>query len=293
VTDQPVRAAGGVVVRRGRDGPLELVVVHRPKYDDWTLPKGKLLPGEDEFHAAVRELEEETGLRCILGPEVGIVEYVANGSPKTARFWLAVAPEGDLAPTDEIDEARWVPVGDAAEVVSYDRDRQVVRRAAELVRSRPEVVPVALVRHASARDRKRWRGRDELRPLTLSGRRQADGLVEALCVQRPAALVSSRYLRCLQTFEPLAAAVGLPVQEHVALAEGAPMSKAVELLRAVVLLGPVALSTHGDVQPGVIERLAASGMRVEGPLRYAKGSVWRIEFHGDEPVAARYHPPPS
>jgi 8-oxo-dGTP diphosphatase len=124
-----VRAAGGVVLRRGPGGILETVLVHRPRYDDWTLPKGKLFEGETEEEAAVREVEEETGLRCELGRDLGTTSYRdALGRRKKARYWEMTPMDGDLAPTSEVDEARWVPLDDAVEILTYDRDRELLER---------------------------------------------------------------------------------------------------------------------------------------------------------------------
>jgi 8-oxo-dGTP pyrophosphatase MutT (NUDIX family) len=124
-----VRAAGGVVLRRGPGGILETVLVHRPRYDDWTLPKGKLFEGETEEAAAVREVEEETGLRCKLGPEVGTTSYRDSlGRRKSARYWEMTPIDGELAPTNEVDEARWVPLDDAVDMLTYGRDRELLGR---------------------------------------------------------------------------------------------------------------------------------------------------------------------
>jgi 8-oxo-dGTP diphosphatase len=130
VTDRPeeVRAAGGVVVRPGG----EVAVVHRPKYDDWTLPKGKLDPGESFEEAALREVEEETGLRSRLGRELPSTRYTdAKGRPKLVRYWEMEPIEGAFSPTDEIDELRWLPPEEAADLLSYERDREVLRAPRE------------------------------------------------------------------------------------------------------------------------------------------------------------------
>ena len=128
-SDDVVRAAGGVVLRRSPSGTLETVLVHRPAYDDWTFPKGKLLRGETEEEAAVREVEEETGLRCQLGREVGTTSYRdPQGRQKTARYWEMAPIEGELAATNEVDEARWVPLEDAADILTHARDRELLER---------------------------------------------------------------------------------------------------------------------------------------------------------------------
>src|SRR5439155_3957642 len=135
------------------------------------------------------------------------------------------------------------------------------------------VAHVHLVRHAKAGNRAKWEGPDELRPLTDAGRRQAEALAAQLADVPFAALVSSRYVRCIQTLEPLGQALGLPVQEDDALAEGAAPEAALELVCAVAALGPCALSTHGDVQELVVQSLAAAGVPLDGGFRFAKGSA--------------------
>jgi 8-oxo-dGTP diphosphatase len=125
--NEPVRAAGGLVLRRGEDGTSEILVVHRPAYDDWSFPKGKLEPGESEEDAAVREVEEETGLRCRLEREVATTRYRdGSGRPKSVRYWLMTPVGGGLTTAHEVDDARFVPIPHAAELLSYDRDRELL-----------------------------------------------------------------------------------------------------------------------------------------------------------------------
>jgi 8-oxo-dGTP diphosphatase len=117
-----VRAAGGVVVRDGEHGP-EVLVVHRPKYDDWTFPKGKCGRDEDDEACALREVEEETGLRCLLEREHATTSYIdARGRPKRVRYWLMRPAVGELAFQDEVDEARWLAPDRAAALLTYERD---------------------------------------------------------------------------------------------------------------------------------------------------------------------------
>jgi 8-oxo-dGTP diphosphatase len=120
-----VRAAGGVVLNEAG----ELAVVYRPKYDDWTLPKGKLEPGESWEQAALREVEEETGLVCDLRDELGSVSYTdRHGRPKTVRYWRMVVRVGEFQPNREVSELRWLPPAEAASQLSFDRDREILTR---------------------------------------------------------------------------------------------------------------------------------------------------------------------
>ncbi|MCD6014230.1 MAG: hypothetical protein K0R88_314 [Solirubrobacterales bacterium] len=124
-----VRAAGGLVVRE-TGGRRQLAVVHRPRHDDWSLPKGKLSEGEGWSEAALREVEEETGLRCELGPELGRSRYrVGKGRLKYVRWWLMHPLGGEFAPGDEVDELRWLAPAEALELLSHEHDRELVRTA--------------------------------------------------------------------------------------------------------------------------------------------------------------------
>jgi phosphohistidine phosphatase SixA len=153
--------------------------------------------------------------------------------------------------------------------------------------------PIYLVRHAKAGHRERWTDDDELRPLTKRGRRQAEALVELFARQQFARLLSSRYLRCMQTFEPLAAARKLEVEQADGLAEGASTAATVELMLEVSADAPVALNTHGDVIMNVLDELARHGVPLAGPVLLEKGSTWVIELQGGSFVSARYVPPPA
>ena len=124
-----VRAAGGVVWRRSDDGQLRVLVVHRPRYDDWSIPKGKCDEGESDADCALREVNEETGLTVRLGAELPPTHYRdSKGRPKSVRYWAMepVAGDGQFTPNSEIDEIRWLPVDQAVKLLSYDHDRPVV-----------------------------------------------------------------------------------------------------------------------------------------------------------------------
>jgi 8-oxo-dGTP diphosphatase len=126
-----VEAAGGVVWRRSSQGGVEIAVVHRPRYDDWSLPKGKLDEGEGFEEAALREVQEETGMRCRLGRELGETRYEdRKGRSKVVRYWAMSDCDGEFAPNEEVDQLRWVPLAEAKDVLAYEFDRELIDRVA-------------------------------------------------------------------------------------------------------------------------------------------------------------------
>jgi 8-oxo-dGTP diphosphatase len=283
-----VRAAGGVVVRGDGSG-REVALVHRPRYDDWSLPKGKLLDGEPEADAAVREVWEETGLRCRLGPEIGAVTYADRfGRPKVVRYWIMVPEGGTFAPSDEVDELRWARFGDAEELLTYPHDRALLRSVQGLRTSSP----IYLLRHAKAGKSAQWSGPDEDRPLTRRGRRQARRLVERFESLEVGRIVSSPFVRCVQTVDPLAEARGLEVETAIELTEETDIEVVLEYLST---LGdePTVVCGHGPEIAALVLRFEADGVDLSGLRGLAKGSVWVLEREGGTFVSARYRPAPA
>jgi 8-oxo-dGTP diphosphatase len=216
-----VRAAGGVVRRAAGSGP-EVLLVHRPRYDDWTFPKGKAHPGESAQETALREVAEETGLHCFLGQELPSTSYRdSRGRPKVVRYWTMRVVSGSFKPDAEVDEIRWLAHDEAEDTLSYARDLEVLRAIPP---------PLLVNRHASAGDSKQWVGDDSIRPLDDRGLRQASHLVEQLAPFRIDRILSSPFTRCVQTVEPLSQARGIEVELADDLAEGAGAERVRSLL---------------------------------------------------------------
>jgi 8-oxo-dGTP diphosphatase len=283
-----VRAAGGVVVR-GDGSEREVALVHRPRYDDWSLPKGKLLDGEPEDAAAVREVWEETGLRCRLGAEIGAVTYADRfGRPKVVRYWVMTPEDGTFAPSDEVDELRWARLVDAEELLTYPHDRALLRSMQGLRAS----APVYLLRHAKAGKSAQWSGPDEDRPITRRGRRQSRRLVERFEGLDIGRIVSSPFVRCVQTVEPLAAARGLEVEAAAELAEETDIEIVLGFL-STLAEEPTVVCGHGPEISALVLRFEADGVDLSGLRGLAKGSVWVLEREGGRFVSARYLPAPA
>nr|WP_189179448.1 NUDIX hydrolase [Microbispora rosea] len=241
-----IRAAGAVVWRGDEDDP-EIALVHRPKYDDWSLPKGKLDHGEHVIAAALREVREETGLRVVLGRALPPVRYTHDGRPKRVDYWLAHALDDQVTfDGREIDDVAWLPVEEARRRLTYAWDRGLLRAvgAAPLV-----TTPLILLRHAFAGSRQEWRGDDDRRPLDERGRAQAETLATVLAAYRPAALVSSPATRCVQTLAPYAERNGLAVRVEAALSESGHDPREAERIMRDLSASPDAavLCSHGNV----------------------------------------------
>lgn len=286
----PIRAAGGILLR-GSGRATEIALVHRPAYDDWSLPKGKVDGDESLPETAVREVSEETGLvGHVLGP-AGHQEYRANGTEKTVDYFLmrAIRFEG-FTPNDEVDQVRWMGWSEAGDLLTYDLDRQLL---ADLPASRvTNGGAIHIVRHGAAGSRSAWEGPDEIRPLTAKGERQADLLAGHLSAVGVGRIVSSPYTRCRQTVEPLGVRLGIPVESHDALAEG-PDRKAIAALLEEVAGTTTVLCSHGDVIPATLERLQRSGTRFLSPYECRKASTWTVTHDGADYADARYSTPPQ
>jgi len=288
--DRPagVRAAGGALWRTAADGTLETALVHRPKYDDWSLPKGKPESGEHLLETAVREVREETGLSVVVGRRSVRTRYsirARDGRPadKVVDYWLMEVAGGDFAVNDEVDRLCWLPVAEAARQVTHGHDRAVLD---DLARTDvPRAPAVLLVRHASAGDRADFPGPDELRPLDPTGRAQARRLADVLPVFAPADLLTAEPVRCRETLEPLAERLGLELRTLPELGEDrfsaepeAGMAAVGELLARPPDRGVRVVCSQGGAIPSVLMALGVRWEGVAGALwpPSAKGSVWAL-----------------
>jgi 8-oxo-(d)GTP phosphatase len=276
-----VRAAGAVVLRKDR-----VLLVHRPAYDDWSFPKGKLDRGESTVSAAIREVEEETGLRVRLGVPLSRQTYPTANRTKVVDYWVGrVVGDHDVSGylvNHEIDEVAWVKVAKATELLTYKRDRRTLTEALHTGKATRALV---VLRHGQARARKSWRRDDRLRPLMVAGKTQARRVVpllEAFAVSR---IASSSSVRCVETVRPYAERSGWPILETDGLSEeDATAASVVEVVDELVSSGEDALlCTHRPVLPSVYDALGiAPEHHATGELvviHHRHGRVRAIERH--------------
>lgn len=273
-----VRAAGAVAWRE-RDGRLEVALVHRPRYRDWSFPKGKLDPGESVSAAAVREVAEEIGSPVVLGVPLPTLRYrLADGRRKRVVYWAARVADGDDAPAlaarpavtpaapDEIDDVVWMSARAAHDTLTRDADRGQLAAVVDLwSRGRLATDRLVLVRHGQAVKRSEWSDGEATRPLAVAGRAQADALVPVLAAFGVRRVVTSPWARCTQTVEPFARASGLEPVHEAALTQGAheadPAAARAVVAGLLPAPGATALCTHRPVLGTAVKRLQRAQKR--------------------------------
>jgi 8-oxo-dGTP diphosphatase len=284
-----VLAAGAVLWRSSDDGgEPEVALIHRPRYDDWSLPKGKVDIGESEPVTAVREIYEETGYSSHLGRRLTSVSYpVEKQGLKKVQYWAARTVDGDFTPNDEVDELKWLPVSAAIKQLQYAHDRKVLRRFAKLP---ADTKSILIVRHGTAGSKSRYKGDDRLRPLDKHGRAQAESLVGQLLAFGADTLYAADRTRCNQTIEPLAEELGVRIHSEPLLTEEAYADdrKAARrrILEIAATAGTPVICTQGKVIPDLIDWWSArDGVRPD-KSRNRKGSTWVMSSWQGNLVAA-------
>jgi 8-oxo-dGTP pyrophosphatase MutT (NUDIX family) len=288
-SDPPaILAAGAVLWRYAEDSEeTEVAVVHRPRYDDWSLPKGKVDPGESEPVTAVREVEEETGYAAKLGRQLATISYPVEQGTKKVRYWAARALGGEFTPGDEVDQLIWLPVADAIKRLQYPHDRKVLRRFAK---QPADTKTVVIVRHGLAGRKSRYKGDDRERPLDKRGRAQAESLVGLLLAFGVTEVHAAPRKRCHQTLEPLAEELGVKIQDEPTLTEEAYADSHQAGRRRVIEIakgdGTPVICTQGKVIPDLIAWWCdRDGVRPD-KSRNRKGSAWVMSLAGGKLVAA-------
>jgi 8-oxo-dGTP diphosphatase len=257
----PIRAAGVVVFDSDEVADSRrFLAVHRPHREDWSLPKGKVDPGETVPCAAVRECDEETGYRVALEARLPTANYRADDQDKTVDYWIGRVREDEgFAPDEEVDEIRWVPVQDAAAFLTYSDDAELVRLAA----GAPKTTPLIILRHAKAMKRADFDGKDDAdRPLSGRGRGEAKRLVDVLDAFGIERIHSSPSKRCTSTVSRFAKVTGVAVAAEHVLSEAGhladPESTTARVMDIVAQPEPTVVCTHRPVLPTVVNALSSA-----------------------------------
>lgn len=281
MAERPViEAAGGLLWRPAERG-VEIALVHRPKYDDWSVPKGKLLPGEDPVLGALREVREETGSAARLGRPLGRLRYPVSGAPKRVRYWAMERTGNEpFEPGDEVDALEWRPPRAALRRLQSGRDAAVLTWF--LKDPRPSW-PLILLRHGNAGERSSWSGEDAQRPLDALGHRQADALAAILAAYQVECAWSADVTRCEQSLQPYAGAQGLAVTEQPAISESGYRSASAEaerwLLDVAASGRPTVVCSQRRAIPGLVTALCgAMEHRTPRVSTIGKGGAWVFQL---------------
>ena len=290
VPGRPILAGGAVVTREHPLRGTEVVIIHRTRYDDWSLPKGKVEPEEPVPVCAVREVQEETGITIRLGVPLNSVSYEAgNAGLKRVDYWGGVVLEAvDRAPDGEVDVVSWLPVRDALSRLTYSRDQLLVQQHLE----QPPTTPMIILRHAKAVDRKNWQREDAARPINARGQSQARMLVPILGAYGVTRLISSTSTRCVATLLPYAHEREKAVESYSLLTEEEGehdpkgVARLLRKIRAASLESgePTVVCVHRPVLPHILDALdiaptaLAIGEFLVAHLT-ANGTVHALERH--------------
>jgi 8-oxo-(d)GTP phosphatase len=285
-------AAGVVALDSDATGFAEprVLLVHRPAYDDWSLPKGKVHAFESLPACATRETLEETGAVVRLGAPVGVIRYPVSSGPKEVHYWLAtLVSSAPRRPDAEVDKAIWLPARAALVRMTYGDERALVDRALAM----PPSTPLLVVRHGKAVGRSSWTGTDPERPVDERGRRQSAAIVPLLAAYGVGRLESSSSTRCLETLAPYAAASGLKIRGRAALTEESAKASDEAVQRVMARLAeatsgglPTAVCGHRPVLPAM---LAGVGLEPR-PLQTGEVAVAHLDADGAA-VATEFHEP--
>jgi 8-oxo-(d)GTP phosphatase len=258
---RPILAGGAVVTREDPRRGTEVVIIHRKRYDDWTLPKGKVEAGEPVPVCAVREVQEETGVTIRLSVPLDSITYEAgNAGLKKVDYWGGIVLDSvRRAPDAEVDVVSWLPVRAALSRLTYSHDHFLVQQYLD----QPPTTPLIILRHAKAMDRKDWSRKDSARPINSRGRRQSKLLIPLLEAYGVSKIVSSTSTRCIATVLPYAHEHELALETYSLLTEEEgeddpkSVAKLIRRIRDTTLEcgEPTAVCVHRPVLPHILDAL--------------------------------------
>ena len=286
-----IRAAGALLWRETQERAIEIALIHRPRYDDWTLPKGKIEEGETALQCAFRELVEETGIKASFTRQLGSIDYMENGEGKRVIFWAAhcALNASTFIANEEVDQLRWLPSEEAIELSTYQSDREMI---ANFQSQEQRTDTLIILRHAKALERGDWDEPDSQRTLNEVGFDQAQLLIKHLEPFAIDEVYTSDYTRCVQTVTPLAHARGLSITAVPSLNEQTfeeDPSRAVAFANALKQDEKnIVICSHNPVIPTMLRGILNTKLKNKDLIKLEPGDAWIVHRVKGEIVGLDY-----
>ena len=281
---EAISAAGAVVWRKHKDNFTEVAIIHRPKYDDWSFPKGKLEVGESLIACAHREVLEETNLQTEFGPHLGQVEYFTPDGLKKVTYWSAkVIAEKPFRTNSEVDQLKWIPITKVIEVLTNETDKEIFDK---FVKVKFNSKPFILLRHAKAITREEWQGEDDDRPLSSSGQNQAMRLLSTYQVFNIDQIHSSDAVRCYDTVKSMAKGLDIKLEVSSKLSESTykkDKEKAFDYVRELIKEDKsILICSHNPILPKMLNKLTKKSEIEADEDKLSPADGWVIHRSGKE-----------
>ena len=281
---EAISAAGAVVWRKHKDNFTEVAIIHRPKYDDWSFPKGKLEVGESLIACAHREVLEETNLQTEFGPHLGQVEYFTPDGLKKVTYWSAkVIAEKPFRANTEVDQLKWIPITKVIEVLTNETDKEIFDK---FVKVKFNSKPFILLRHAKAITRDEWQGEDDDRPLSSSGQNQAMRLLSTYQVFNIDQIHSSDAVRCYDTVKSMAKGLDIKLEVSSKLSENTykkDKEKAFDYVRELIKEDKsILICSHNPILPKMLNKLTKKSEIEADEDKLSPADGWVIHRSGKE-----------
>jgi len=285
-----IRAAGALLWRESSAGEIEVALVHRPRYDDWSLPKGKIDGDETPLACAYREVFEETGIKARFTRQLGSVEYEDNGTQKRVKYWVAQAlGTSDFVANEEVDQLRWLKPSDSIELATHQSDKEMIERFLEIEGPTDTLI---ILRHTKALERGDWDGDDSLRTLNESGFAQAKSLIDHLAPFGIDEIYTSDFTRCVQTVSPLGESRGLVVSKVPSLNEATFESDPERSISFANALKQdernILICSHNPVIPTMLRGILNTKLKNKDLIKLEPGDAWLVHRFKGEIVALDY-----
>ena len=281
---EAISAAGAVVWRKHKDNFTEVAIIHRPKYDDWSFPKGKIEVGESLIACAHREVLEETNLQTEFGPHLGQVEYFTPDGLKKVTYWSAkVIAEKPFRINSEVDQLKWIPITKVIEVLTNETDKEIFDK---FVKVKFNSKPFILLRHAKAITRDEWQGEDDDRPLSSSGQNQAMRLLSTYQVFNIDQIHSSDAVRCYDTVKSMAKGLDIKLEVSSKLSESTykkDKEKAFDYVRELIKEDKsILICSHNPILPKMLNKLTKKSEIEADEDKLSPADGWVIHRSGKE-----------